>query len=110
MAAEFQGKRIAVNALWPKTVIATAALVNLLGSSVRVCLSMSHCCRKKTTRQYPEMRRLFFALTLDFHRWWQLPASNTASFPRSPQTKSQPMAPRKKKKTGESNCKTTAVM
>jgi citronellol/citronellal dehydrogenase len=31
MAAELRGAGIAVNALWPKTVIATAAVQNLLG-------------------------------------------------------------------------------
>ncbi|HQY61652.1 MAG: NAD(P)-dependent oxidoreductase [Myxococcales bacterium] len=31
MAEELRGKRIAVNALWPRTVIATAAVQNLLG-------------------------------------------------------------------------------
>ena len=31
LAAEFQGAGIAVNALWPRTVIATAAVKNLLG-------------------------------------------------------------------------------
>jgi citronellol/citronellal dehydrogenase len=31
MSAEFQRQRVAVNALWPKTVIATAAVQNLLG-------------------------------------------------------------------------------
>ena len=34
MAEELKGKRIAVNALWPKTVIATAAVQNLLGGDV----------------------------------------------------------------------------
>jgi citronellol/citronellal dehydrogenase len=31
MAAEFRGAGVAVNALWPRTVIATAAVENLLG-------------------------------------------------------------------------------
>jgi citronellol/citronellal dehydrogenase len=31
MAAEFKSKGVAVNALWPRTVIATAAVQNLLG-------------------------------------------------------------------------------
>lgn len=31
MAEEFRGRKIAVNALWPKTTIATAAIENLLG-------------------------------------------------------------------------------
>ena len=31
MAAEFQSQGVAVNALWPRTVIATAAVQNLLG-------------------------------------------------------------------------------
>jgi citronellol/citronellal dehydrogenase len=31
MAGEFRGKGIAVNALWPRTTIATAAVQNLLG-------------------------------------------------------------------------------
>ncbi len=34
MAEELKSKRIAVNALWPKTVIATAAVQNLLGGDV----------------------------------------------------------------------------
>lgn len=34
MAEELKGKRIGVNALWPKTVIATAAVQNLLGGDV----------------------------------------------------------------------------
>jgi citronellol/citronellal dehydrogenase len=33
MAGEFREQGIAVNALWPKTVIATAAVQNLLGGS-----------------------------------------------------------------------------
>ena len=33
MSAEFTSQGIAVNALWPKTVIATAAVQNLLGGS-----------------------------------------------------------------------------
>jgi len=36
MAEEFKSKRIAVNALWPKTVIATAAVQNLLGGDAIV--------------------------------------------------------------------------
>jgi len=35
-AEEFRGKRIAVNALWPKTAIATAAVQNLLGGDAIV--------------------------------------------------------------------------
>jgi citronellol/citronellal dehydrogenase len=34
MAAELESKKIAVNALWPKTVIATAAVQNLLGGDI----------------------------------------------------------------------------
>ncbi|MFY9224280.1 MAG: NAD(P)-dependent oxidoreductase [Blastocatellia bacterium] len=33
MAAEFKDQGVAVNALWPKTIIATAAVLNLLGGS-----------------------------------------------------------------------------
>jgi citronellol/citronellal dehydrogenase len=36
MAEELKGQKIAVNALWPKTVIATAAVQNLLGGDVAV--------------------------------------------------------------------------
>jgi citronellol/citronellal dehydrogenase len=36
MAEELKGQRIAVNALWPKTVIATAAVQNLLGGDATV--------------------------------------------------------------------------
>jgi citronellol/citronellal dehydrogenase len=35
MAEEFRDRRIAVNALWPRTVIATAALTMLPGMSAR---------------------------------------------------------------------------
>ena len=41
MAEELRGQGIAVNALWPKTVIATAAVQNLLGGD-----SMIRCSRK----------------------------------------------------------------
>ena len=34
MAAELESKKIAVNALWPRTVIATAAVQNLLGGDI----------------------------------------------------------------------------
>jgi citronellol/citronellal dehydrogenase len=40
-AEEFRGKRIAVNALWPKTAIATAAVQNLLGGDAIVRRSRS---------------------------------------------------------------------
>ena len=36
MAEELKGQRIAVNALWPKTVIATAAVQNLLGGDATI--------------------------------------------------------------------------
>ncbi|MBI1841985.1 MAG: NAD(P)-dependent oxidoreductase [Verrucomicrobia bacterium] len=36
MAGEFKGDRIAVNALWPRTVIATAAVRNLLGGDAAI--------------------------------------------------------------------------
>jgi citronellol/citronellal dehydrogenase len=36
MAGEFRGRNVAVNALWPKTVIATAAVQNLLGGDETV--------------------------------------------------------------------------
>jgi citronellol/citronellal dehydrogenase len=41
MAEEFRDRGIAVNALWPKTAIATAAVMNLLGGSKAV-----RCCRQ----------------------------------------------------------------
>lgn len=38
MAAEFRKKGVGVNALWPRTAIATAAVENLLGGEeVRCC-------------------------------------------------------------------------
>ncbi|KAF0189702.1 MAG: citronellol/citronellal dehydrogenase, partial [bacterium] len=33
MAAEFKDQGVAVNALWPRTIVATAAIMNLLGGS-----------------------------------------------------------------------------
>jgi citronellol/citronellal dehydrogenase len=39
MAEELKSQKIAVNALWPKTVIATAAVQNLLGGDATVRLS-----------------------------------------------------------------------
>ena len=33
MSGEFKGRGVAVNALWPRTVIATAAVQNLLGGA-----------------------------------------------------------------------------
>lgn len=39
MAGEFRGRGVAVNALWPKTVIATAAVQNLLGGDDMVARS-----------------------------------------------------------------------
>ncbi|MDG2380587.1 MAG: NAD(P)-dependent oxidoreductase [Pirellulaceae bacterium] len=41
MSAEFKSKQIAVNALWPRTAIATAAVQNLLGGAEAM-----RCCRK----------------------------------------------------------------
>jgi len=37
MAEEFRDQGVAVNALWPKTVIATAAVQNLLGGTAAMC-------------------------------------------------------------------------
>jgi len=39
MAEEFKDQGVAVNALWPKTVIATAAVMNLLGGEEAVAAS-----------------------------------------------------------------------
>jgi citronellol/citronellal dehydrogenase len=39
MAGEFRDKGVAVNALWPKTVIATAAVQNLLGGDAVIAQS-----------------------------------------------------------------------
>jgi citronellol/citronellal dehydrogenase len=39
MAGEFRGRGVAVNALWPRTVIATAAVQNLLGGDATVARS-----------------------------------------------------------------------
>lgn len=39
MAEEFWGQGVAVNALWPKTTIATAAVMNLLGGQEMVAMS-----------------------------------------------------------------------
>jgi len=36
MAGEFRAQGVAVNALWPKTVIATAAVQNLLGGDATI--------------------------------------------------------------------------
>ncbi|MCP4194646.1 MAG: NAD(P)-dependent oxidoreductase [Planctomycetaceae bacterium] len=41
MSAEFKSKQIAVNALWPRTAIATAAVQNILGGAESM-----RCCRK----------------------------------------------------------------
>jgi citronellol/citronellal dehydrogenase len=41
MAEEFKRKKIAVNALWPRTAIATAAIANILGGE-----DMMKMCRK----------------------------------------------------------------
>ena len=41
MAEEFRGQGVAVNALWPRTAIATAAVQNLLGGEAAI-----RCCRK----------------------------------------------------------------
>ncbi len=39
MAEEFRAQGLAVNALWPRTVIATAAVMNLLGGEAVVQMS-----------------------------------------------------------------------
>lgn len=39
MAEEFKGQGVAVNALWPKTAIATAAVKNILGGDNSMRLS-----------------------------------------------------------------------
>jgi citronellol/citronellal dehydrogenase len=41
LAAEFAGKGVAVNALWPRTVIATAAVQNLLGGDATMARARS---------------------------------------------------------------------
>jgi citronellol/citronellal dehydrogenase len=41
MAEEFRSRGVAVNALWPRTAIATAAVQNLLGGDAAI-----RCCRK----------------------------------------------------------------
>ena len=60
MAAEFRSQGIAVNALWPRTTIATAAVANLLGGDRIVQASRTpeiigdaaHCILTKPAREF----------------------------------------------------------
>ena len=60
MAAEFKSRGIAVNALWPRTVIATAAVANLLGGdevmqaarTPEIMGDAAHCILSKPAREF----------------------------------------------------------